>query len=214
MLLLVSERYRLSAFLAAALLHRGVYLYHASPETAEYFCERKEIGALLLDCVKHPERGAELCRRLRASYPDLPLAVILSPNALLDLPADRILRHTDPEALSRDVADFCRSSGWDHDALDAFELSLTADPDQTVYMGYPLPLSPREHALLRCLFYRSPHATSSDDLMSACYPLERKGIANLPTLVRRINKRAGSIDPRPLIVNDYAHGYRLRDGIV
>ena len=79
-------------------------------------------------------------------------------------------------------------------------------------MGYPLPLSPRESTILRCLLYRYPHLTPTDELMSLCFPDERINIENLFVHISVINQRAMKIDPRPLIVNTYGKGYRLRDG--
>ncbi len=214
MLLFVTNRSRLARSLAASLLPRGIYLLHAPLETAEFMCDTKDIGGLLLDCVTDPDAAVTLAHTLRDRYPHLPMAAILSPHALLDLPADRLLRQAETDTLVESVSEFCALCGWNCDRMGVFDLDMTQDPDKTYYMGYPLPLSPREHAILRCLFYRSPHLTSSDDLMSLCYPLERKGISNLAVLIRRINQRAAEIDPRPLIISVYAKGYRLRDGIL
>ena len=50
--------------------------------------------------------------------------------------------------------------------------------------------------------------------MSLCYPCEYKSISNLAVQIHEINRHAMKIDPRPLIVNVYGKGYRLRDGIV
>ncbi len=214
MLLFATNRSRLARSLAASLLPRGIYLFHASLETAEFMCDTKDIGGVLLDAVTDADAAVTLAHTLRARYPSLPMAAILSPRTLLDLPVDCLLRQEDTDTLLEFVSDFCILCGWNCDRIGVFDLDMTQDPDKTYYMGYPLPLSPREHAILRCLFYRSPRPTSSDDLMSLCYPLERKSISNLAVLIRRINQRAAKIDPRPLIVSVYAKGYRLRDGIL
>ena len=80
-------------------------------------------------------------------------------------------------------------------------------------MGYPLPLSPRERTILRCLFYRYPRLTPTDELMSLCFPDELITIDNLFLHIGVINQHALKIDPRPLIVNVYDKGYLLREGL-
>ena len=87
-------------------------------------------------------------------------------------------------------------------------------PAETYYMGYPLPLTAREHSILRCLFYRAPYVTSKIDLMELCYPEGTQSLQNIVVQIRQINQKAARIDRRPLIVNVYGKGYRLRDGIL
>ena len=111
--------------------------------------------------------------------------------------------------------DFCITDcNWRRKPLSTFALTVGDVPEATLYMGYRLPLSPKEHTILRCLFYRSPYETSADDLLSLCYPTEPVKRENLTVLIARINRKASLIDPNPLIVNRYGKGYRLRDGIL
>lgn len=72
----------------------------------------------------------------------------------------------------------------------------------------------KKRNFIRYRFYRAPELTASDDLMSLCYPGEYKRISNLTLPVHEINQRALKFDPRPLIVNMYGKGYRLREGIL
>jgi len=81
-------------------------------------------------------------------------------------------------------------------------------------MRYRMPLSPKEHEILRCLFYRWPRATTAEDLLALCYPEGGKAKENVAVQIGRINQRAKSIHPRPLIVFQRNTGYRLRNGIV
>ncbi len=214
MLVLITDRPTITRALQEALTARGVYLFHEPSETGAFICAKKDTGGVILDCVPDLARGEALCRTIRAADPDMPIAVIVPPESVPDLPADRILRDGSVASLCDAAWAFCLSCGWRERPFSTFELSIGLRPDQTVYMGYPFPLSPREHALLRCIFYRSPAPTSADDLMSLCYANECLGISNVGVTVHAINRRAAEIDPRPLIVNVYGKGYRLRDGIV
>ncbi len=213
MLLLITDRRHAARAWGTVLLSHGIYHLRASLENAAYLAEQKDIGGVILDCVTDPKRAAALARLLHARYPDLPVCAIRSPREILDIPADRLLCEADTD-LPFGLLEFCRTAGWAPLPMEVFDLYVEEEPSKTRYMGYSFPLSSREHTLLCCLFYRSPTPTSSDNLMSLCYPGERKSISNLAVTVRRINQRAQAIDPRPLIVNQYAKGYCLREGIV
>ncbi|MBQ9784940.1 MAG: winged helix-turn-helix domain-containing protein [Clostridia bacterium] len=214
MLVLITDRPLIARTLREFLHTRGVYLFRAPTETGAFVCNQKDTGGVILDCVPNLARGEALCRALRDAEPDMPIAVIVPRESLPDLPADRILRDGSLPSLCDEAWQFCIGCGWRERPFSTFELSVGLSPDETFYMGYLLPLSPREHALLRCLFYRSPSPTTADDLLSLCCPDERIGISNVAVTVHAINKRAAAIDPRPLIVSVYGKGYRLRDGIV
>ncbi len=219
MILLISDRPHLSREMAHSLLEGGIYLFCASFENAVFMARTKDIGGVILDGVPHPKAASALAGLLRSKYPDMPMALVLTPSLRqmeeqLCFPVECILREADPAALSAKMLAFCRRIGWSAEGLQSFELSIGTSPSEVVYMGYPFPLARREYALLRCLFYRSPDLTPADDLMSLCYPKERKSISNITLLVHNINQHALKIDPRPLIVNVYGKGYRLRDGIL
>ena len=214
MLLLISDRTEVRHALVREISSMGIFSFDAPLETGAFYCDKKDTGGVLLDCVEHTERATALCMTLRKAYPELPIAVIVSLEDCPELLADRILRDADVELLSADVADFYQKTcQWQADSLSSFSLTVGRNPEETLYMGYPLPLSQTEHRILRCLFYRSPHLTSAIDLMSLCYPLGEQSISNLAVQIRRINERAAKIDPRPLIVNVYGKGYVLRDDL-
>ena len=213
MLILVTESRALRAPLIQRLLKHGIYTFPCPFETAAFYCDAKDTGGVLLDCVGNLTRGEQLCALLREKYPEMPIGAILSPLAIPDLAVNRLIRENDD--IFDDVLDFCtRNCGWNTARLTAYPLTVEDDPTKTVYMGYPMPLTPREHTLLRCLFYRSPRVTSVDDLMSLCFSDAPLSAENVIKQISNINRRAAEIDPRPLIVNVYGKGYRLRDGIV
>ena len=214
MLLLISERVELFRALSASLQERGVYLLCAAFENAMFLCEKHDTGGVLLDCTQRIDLGEDTCRELRKLYPQMPIAAIVPLQSIPDLPADAILRDADFSTLANGAYEFCLLAGWSDKPLQTDALTVGLSPAQTVYMGYPLPLSPRAHNIVRCLFYRAPRLTTADELMSLCYPCEYKSISNLAVQIHEINKRASKIDPRPLIVNHYGKGYCLRDGIL
>lgn len=215
MLILVSDRRDFATSLAEALVPHGIFSLCASHETARFLCEAKDCGGALLDGVPDPHVAEELCRDLRKSYPDLPIALLIPDGYVPHAQADRLLRQENPDALLLELLPFCRTvCGWCTEKLTSFSLTVGGDPQDTRYMGYPLPLPPREHILLRCLFYRAPRLTSPDDLLAMCYPGRAVSAASLSVMISEINRRAASIDPRPLILNAYGKGYRLRSGIL
>ncbi len=171
---------------------------------------------MILDCTQNLDSCERLCRSLNKRYPEMPIAAILSPASIPDLPVVRIMREqTDSESLVEDMVDFARvNCGMDTEILSTYSLLVCHDPAKTQYMGYLLPLSRREHLILRFLFYRAPKCASPQEIMEVCYADGAHHTANVAIMVSRINRHAARIDPRPLIVNEYGKGYRLRRGIL
>ena len=201
--------------LAADLCAQGIFTFECPPETGAFYCEAKDTGGVILDCIPDLATGEALCGALRKSYPQMPILAIVPNASIPNLEADRILRTTNPNLLLQDILDFCTTlCAWSSKPLSSYFLTVGKTPEETVYMGYPMPLFPRAHRILKCLFYRFPKLTSADDLMSLCYPNGTEQIGNLAVQIRHINQAAAKIDKRPLVINVYGKGYRLRDGIL
>ena len=88
-----------------------------------------------------------------------------------------------------------------------------AKENRVDYMGLSMTLSPSEYRVLHCIFYHSPRPTSTALLTSLLANEGAKNESALGVLIHRINQKAAEVDPRPLIVNEYGKGYRLRNGI-
>ncbi len=213
MLIIVSERPQAIQLLRDVLLRQGISSLSCPYETALFTCGRQDTGGVLIDGRWEPEMAEQLCKNLRERYPLLPIAVDLPERYCADLPADRLLRNAEEDLLTQ-VLDFCfQNCGFSPKGLSTYFLSMERGSGEIRYMGYPLPLSPVERRLLQVLIYFSPKTVSYDLLLSLCFPLGG-GLSALSVHIYRINKTARSIDPRPLIVNQYGKGYRLREGIV
>jgi DNA-binding response OmpR family regulator len=215
MLVLVTTQKTRRVSLVKSLNEHGVFVFITSPEDACRMVEAKDTGGVLLDthaCLSACER---ICAALREHYPQMPIGAIVSKQAIPQMAVNRIIREDDGTTTDEEVLDFCiQNCGYHTKHLSTYCLSVANAPEETLYMGYRMPLSPKEHTILRCLFYRSPYETSADDLLSLCYPTEPVKRENLTVLIARINRKAALIDPNPLIVNRYGKGYRLRDGIL
>ncbi len=215
MLLVITDRRELGKELAALLSESGIFTLECPLETGAFYCDAKDTGGVVLDCLPDLKKGEALCKKLRNAYPQMPILAIVPDNSFPDLEADRILREAPLPALLPSILDFCRSlCGWIEEPLSTFFLTVGNSPEEVFYMGYPLLLSPKAFLILRCLFYRHPKLTSTADLMSICYPGGRERAGNLAVQIHAINQAAEKIDPRPLVVNVYGKGYRLRDGIL
>ena len=214
MLVLITDRRDLGRTLSANLRKKGIFLIQCPNEVALFTCERYDTGGVLLDAVPDLLSAERLGTQLRQSYPEIPISVIAAKDQIPALPADRILRDDPDISLLADAAEqFYRvDCGWTLPVLSFYRLSMGVDVGSAVYMGYPLHLSPTEHMLLRCLLYRYPKITSADELLTLCFD-NAQGVANLSVHISSINRRAAQLDPRPLIVNAYGKGYRLRDGL-
>ena len=215
MLLFVTEDRGRHSETVKRLVKYGIFLYVCPYETAEFLCRKKDIGGVVMDCVAALRNGEKLCAAFRRDYPDaMPIAAIAATESIPDLLIDRLIREGKDD-LFEEIYDFCvKNCGWSTASLSTFRLTVDEDPQKNLYMGHPFPLPTRAQNILRCVFYRSPKTTPTDDLLTLCFPEGTQSVDNLATQIRKINLRAKQIDPRPLIINEYGKGYRLRDGIL
>ena len=214
MILLVTDRQTVRGLSVSHFLPAGVLCYRCPPETARFFCDRKQISGAIVDGVPDLPAAQRLVRDLRTAYPDLPMALIVPTDALPDAPADRTVRNGAPERLGADRLDFLRERvGW-KEGFSTFALSLPADGAKATLLGYPFPLPPREAAILRCLFAFAPRVVPADDLLDLCFPEGGQRAANLSVLISRVNRRAAAIGLPDLVVSEYGRGYRLNRAII
>ena len=213
MLLIITDREGWASRLSPFLLERGIYHLCVPHAYGAFTCEREDTGAVILDCVPSLSRGEHLCADLKKRYPELPIALVATPEAIVNAHADAVFRNENFEMLCENILSFCLASGWRSAPLSTFYLRL-AHPNKAEYMGQPLSLSPAEFRILHCIFYHSPRPTSTELLVALSALDGAKNEAALAVLIHRINQKAALLDPRPLIVNEYGKGYRLRDGII
>ena len=215
MFLYISDRIQTARFMQKALSARNFFILYTPLETAEFLCEKKDTGGVVLDGVSDLSKAERICANLRKSYPALPIAAIVSPDSIPNLSADTLIRdHGDRNALLDQISDFfVRLCHWSVNKLSTYSLTVDPTAKEVRYMGYPLSLTNTELRVLYCLFYRAPSVTATDDLMELCFPGMARSVSNLTVRIHQINRRASRIDPRPLIIRD-RDGYRLRDGIV
>ena len=213
MLLIITDREGWASHLSPLLLANGVYHLCVPTSYGTFTCEREDTGAVILDCVPSLARGEHICADLRQRYPNMPIALVAPPKAVVNAPADAVLRDENLDTLCENILSLCHANGWSSAPLSTFYLRL-APPDCAEYMGLSLPLSPAEFRILHCIFYHSPKPTGTELLVALLGSEGAKTEAALAVLIHRINQKAAKIDPRPLIVNEYGKGYRLRDGIL
>lgn len=213
MLLIITDREGWASRLSPILLENGIYHLCVPMSFGTFSCEREDTGAVILDCVPSLSRGEHICADLKQRYPNMPIAIVASPKSIVNARADAILRDGNLNTLCENILSLCHANGWTFAPLSTYYLRL-APPDCAEYMGLSLSLSPAEFRILHCIFYHSPRPTSTELLVALSAGEGAKNETALAVLIHRINQKAAKIDPRPLIVNEYGKGYRLRDGIL
>ena len=213
MLLIITDREGWASRLSPVLLENGIYHLCVPLSYGTFTCEREDTGAVILDGVPSLSRTEHICADLKHRYPDLPIAIVAAPGAVVNAHTDAVFRDENFDTLCKNILSLCLANGWSFSPLSTFYLRLTP-PDRAEYMGLSLPLSPAEFRILHCIFYHSPRPTSTELLLALIANNTSSGADALAVLVHRINQKAAEIDPRPLIVNEYGKGYRLRDGII
>ena len=213
MLLIITDREGWTSHLSPILLKNNIYHLCVPLSMGTFICEREDTGAVILDCVSSLSHGEHICADLKRRYPDMPVAVVAAPEAFVNAHADAVLRDGNLDTLCENVLSFCFSNGWSQKTLSTFYLRM-AKENRVDYMGLSMTLSPSEYRVLHCIFYHSPRPTSTALLTSLLANEGAKNESALAVLIHRINQKAAEIDPRPLIVNEYGKGYRLRYGII
>ena len=213
MLLIITDREGWASHLSPILLKNNIYHLCVPMSFGTFTCEREDTGAVIVDCLPSLSRGEHICADLKARYPDMPVALVAAPEAVVNARADAVFREGNLDTLCKNVLSFCYSNGWSQKPLSTFYLCMS-EQNRVGYMGTFMTLSPTEYRILHCIFYHSPKPTGTELLLALLGSEGTKTEAALAVLIHRINQKAADIDPRPLIVNEYGKGYRLRDGII
>ena len=196
-------------------LPAGIFAYYTPLETARFFCDSKDVCGAIVDGVPHLSLAENLVFELRCAYPELPILLIVPQQGLPNASAEiAYYREQDPHGLMVCCMDFVRDQvGWGR-SLSTYTLSIQKDSTDALLLGYPLHLSPRESAILRCLFAFAPKVVTADDLLLLCFPEGTQLVANLSVHISHINRRAAEIGLSPLIVSEYGKGYRLNRAVI
>ena len=213
MLIIITDREGWASRLSPILFENGIYHLCVPTSRGAFTCEHEDTGAVILDCGPSLSRGEHICADLKRRYPALPIAVVVESEARVNAHADAVLRNGNFDTLCKNILSLCSANGWSFAPLSTYYLRLTP-PCSAEYMGLSLPLSPAEFRILHCIFYHSPKPTGTKLLVALLSGESTTSEASLAVLIHRINQKASEIDPRPLIVNEYGKGYRLRDGIL
>ena len=213
MLLIITDREGWASHLSPVLLENGIYHLSVPLSYGTFICEREDTGAVILDCVSSLSQGEHICADLKHRYPALPVAIVASPEAVVNAHADAVLRDGNMEELLYNILSLCRANGWSSAPLSTYYLRMGKE-NRVDYMGFSMTLSPLEYRILHCIFYHSPRSTSTELLKALISQDGTTTADSLAVLIHRINQKTAKIDPRPLVINEYGKGYRLRDGII
>lgn len=215
MILFLTENATLGIQICEKLLGLGVIIRWAKPDAGVCLCRDKDTCGVILDGTDDPIFAESICSELLESYPDLPIALLIPACRLISANVTRIIRTPmDGASVIRELMQFLTDScGWSP-ILSNYALTVGQKPEQTVYLGYPLPISPTGLMILRFLFFRAPATVSTSELLAVCYPRNTQLPANIKVQIGKINQSAIKHTGVPLI--EYAHGkgYRLCGGIV
>ena len=215
MLLFLTENRSFGIRMVKCLQSMGIVALFAKPDAGESLCHLRDTGGILLDGRDDPDRAQRLCLSLLNAYPELPIALMLPREVLLEVSAARVLRgNFEDGRLAEELLAFYLECCGGKTEMSTFSLSVGASPDSFLYLGYPLTLPPRTQTLLRFLFHCAPRTVSAPELMAASFPEGTQKATSLTTLVGIVNKRARAISDLPLIESVRGKGYRLTDGIV
>jgi two-component system, OmpR family, response regulator TctD len=198
-ILLAEDEHALGEWLSKALEQSGFRVdWRDDGRLAEQALEDGDYDALVLDLGLPGRGGHEVLRRLRARHSPVPVLVLTARDSLaervstLNEGADDFLPK--PFALveleARLAALIRRSRGSDRPRLACGPLQFDATQRQFTLSGDVLPLSPREHGLLRALITRSGEPMSRQQLLERVFRDEEDvQPPALDTLMHRLRRR-------------------------
>ena len=83
MILFATDRQTLRDLSVSRFLPVGLLAYFCPLETARFFCDAKDISCAVIDGIPDLPAAERLTAELHAAYPELPMALIAPPQALL-----------------------------------------------------------------------------------------------------------------------------------
>lgn len=218
-LLLIEDDARLARTLGR-LLADDHHVVEVAPDAAtalEIVGSGVQLDGLILDIGLPDRSGLEVAREIRAGGDPVPILMLTARDAVddrvrgLDAGADDYLvkPFAFEELAARLRALVRRSSREPHGPrLEAGPLALDEADRSVTVDGRPLPLTPREFALLECFLRHPGRLLTRDNLLDAAWPY---GIAVTPNTVEayvhRLREKLGSAGA--LIQTERGVGYRL-----
>ena len=220
-ILLVDDDHPLTELLKQSLVEQH-YAVDAAPdgEAAWEYVSVFDYDLILLDVMLPKLDGISLCQRLRAHGYQMPILLLTardkSPDKIKGLDAgadDYMVKPVNLEELAARIRALLRR---DSQALPAVlqwdRLSLNPNTCEVTYGDHPLPLTPKEYAVLE-LFLRNPNRVFSlsaiiDSVWSA---EDSPGEDTVRTHIKGLRRKLKSVDaPSDLVETVYGLGYRLK----
>ena len=149
MLLFLTENRSFGIRMVTRLQAEGIVALFAKTDAGESLCHLRDTGGILLDGRDDPDRAQRLCLSLLTAYPELPIALMLPRETLLEVSVARVLRGDfEDDRLTEELLTFYLECCDGKTEMSTFALSVGASPDSFLYLGYPLSLPPKAQLLL------------------------------------------------------------------
>ena len=190
-------------------------------ETGLKMAEEEHPDLIILDLMLPGLNGYEICKRVKATNPEIPVVMLTAKSQEsdiitgLDLGADDYI--TKPfsilELLARINAQLRRSSPNSHvpEVFRHGPLEINFRSHQALKKGKPVQLSPREFEILHYLLERRGETVTRDDLLNQVwgydsFPFTRTIDAHIAALRKKIEERP---DRPALIITIHGKGYKF-----
>lgn len=176
---------------------------------------------ILLDLGLPDGDGAAIVTALRHARNTVPVIVLSARGSvvdrvgLLELGADDYLvKPVDFDELVARIRAVLRrgTTRWD-DRLSFADISFDRESRQAIVNGHPVPLRPREAALLEALLRRAGEPIHREQLLSSVYAFDEEiGSNTLDVHVHHLRRRLADAGARATIATVRGLGYALRGG--
>ena len=218
-ILLAEDEHTLGTWLCKALEHGGIHVdWVNSGQLALASVARGTHDAFILDLGLPDMDGYKVLERLRAQDARVPTLILTARGAVservrsLNAGADDFLAKPFElaELEARLHALVRRARGSAHPRLACGPLSLDSTTRQFALAGQPLPLSPREHAVLTVLIQRSGEPLSKHQVLERVFADDQDvQLEVIEVIVHRLRKR---LEGTPVAIKTYRGlGYALEE---
>jgi two-component system response regulator TctD len=202
-ILLVEDHLELSRWIGKALQDARLAVEFAvDGEEADTLLRTQEYALVILDLTLPRLDGLEVLKRLRARGARTPVLILTARGGLndrvqgLNLGADDYLAKPFElaELEARVKALLRRSQGKDALTLSCGELRFDTVSRQFSYGGAPLPLTPREYAVLETLITRAGQVVPREKLFAEVFRLDDDaGIEAIDVYIHRVRKKLDAL---------------------
>ena len=214
MLLTVSNDRSFRANLSELLEESSMFSYQSSSDAAfDILGTNPNITAIIFDARLSKKAAESFCKTVKSLYPSIKIATVIDEKPSLSSKFlyiagsdDQLVMPASSTQLSSFLFRFYERAVPKH-STNSTRLHISSNRNDTTLLGYSLKLTPSENRILLLLSTFHEYCFTKEQVAALCFP--ERSVRSVPVHICNINKKAGVISERALILDLYGKGYIL-----